>query len=190
MKREPAQHRAVELPAERPLRIAVAADSHSRPHPAAAGLIAAERPAFILHAGDIGNLAVLDQLAEIAPVYAVRGNIDGHDPRTPDDLVLTLVAGDTRLLTILLTHIAVYGPRLRKPERELARSHGANLVVCGHSHVPLIAEERGVVVFNPGSFGPRRFHLPITFGVIDIGDKGLGLRHVDCETGSRWMPPA
>ena len=45
-------------------------------------------------------------------------------------------------------------------------------------------------MFNPGSIGPRRFHLPIVFGVIDVAPEGIKLRHVDCETGERWEPPA
>ena len=72
----------------------------------------------------------------------------------------------------------------------MARARGASLVVCGHSHVPFIGRDQGLVVFNPGSIGPRRFHLPIVFGVIDLGPGGVKLRHVDCETGRTWEPPS
>jgi hypothetical protein len=61
-------------------------------------------------------------------------------------------------------------------------------VVCGHSHVPFIGRDRGLSVFNPGSIGPKRFHLPIVFGVIDIAKNGVSLQHIDCETGERWEP--
>ena len=69
-----------------------------------------------------------------------------------------------------------------------AKASGAGLVVCGHSHVPFAAHDRGLTVFNPGSVGPRRFHLPIVFGVIEVRAEGVSLRHVDCETGLPWTP--
>jgi len=166
-------------------RFAVVADTHSAPHPDTARHLRAFAPDAILHAGDIGDLAVLDALREIAPVYAVRGNIDTRASALPD--VLTLAVGG---LTILMTHIAVYGPRIRADAARLARAAGAKLIVCGHSHVPFIAEERGLTVFNPGSIGPRRFHLPIVFGTLELVDHRVKLAHVDCETGARWLPPA
>ena len=62
-------------------------------------------------------------------------------------------------------------------------------MVCGHSHVPFIGIDKGLGVFNPGSMGPRRFALPIVFGVIDVPVQGsMRLRHVSCETGQTWMP--
>jgi putative phosphoesterase len=170
-----------------PARIAVVADTHSQPHPNAAGYLAALRPEAILHAGDIGDLAVLDQLAAIAPVFAVRGNIDVRASTLPDVLILDVTG--PRALRILLTHIAVYGPRLRTDVARAARAEGAALVVCGHSHVPFIAQERGLTVFNPGSVGPRRFHLPILFGTIELTATGIRLAHVNAETGEPWTPP-
>ncbi len=168
-------------------RIAVVADTHSRPHGDAARHLAALAPAAILHAGDIGDPTVLDTLAEIAPVHAVRGNIDGHG--LPDHLVLDLVRPGRSPLRVLLTHIAIAGVRLRADVARLARARGASLVVCGHSHVPFIAGDRALTVFNPGSIGPRRFHLPIVFGTIDLDAHGVRLAHVDCETGEAWTPP-
>lgn len=168
-------------------RIAVVSDTHSQPHPATAGLLRREAPAVILHAGDIGRLTVLDELRAIAPVIAVRGNIDGRDDAPPDLVDVAVVWGGRRL-NVLLTHIAVDGPRLRPEARRLAAEHGADVVVCGHSHVPLVARDGRVAVFNPGSIGPRRFGLPITFGVMDLGAAGLSFRHVDCETAERWRP--
>lgn len=172
------------------LRLAVVADTHSHPHPDSARHIAAIEPDAILHAGDIGDLSVLDDLGRVAPVLAVRGNIDTHASDLPDALSVDLLAGDERLMRILLLHIAVYGPKLRADAARMARSCGADLVVCGHSHVPFAGRDKGLVVFNPGSIGPRRFGLPIVFGVMDLGKEGLKVRHVDCETGQTWMPPA
>ncbi len=171
------------------LRLVVVADTHSRPHPDAKARIAACRPDAILHGGDIGDLAVLDELAEIAPLHAVRGNIDDRASAIPD--VMTLAVGDaeTTRATLLLMHIVVAGPRIRADAARIARAEGAGTVVCGHSHVPFIGRDRGLVVFNPGSIGPRRFILPIVFGVMELGPTSMSMRHVDCETGETWLPP-
>jgi uncharacterized protein len=170
------------------LRLAVVADTHSAPHPAAMTLVRSLSPDAILHAGDIGDLGVIDELAAIAPVFAVRGNIDVRAPGLPDHLTLDVVSGDTSLLRIFLVHIAVDGPRLRSDAYRLARTRDAALVVCGHSHVPLVARDRDLSVFNPGSVGPRRFRLPIVFGTIDVTPTAVHLAHHDCETGQRWEP--
>lgn len=169
-------------------RIAVVADTHSHPHPAATDRLAALEPRAILHAGDIGDLSVLDDLARVAPVLAVRGNIDSSARELPDVLTIDLDAGG-RAMRILLTHIAVYGPRLRAEVARMARAEKASLVVCGHSHVPFIGQEAGLTVFNPGSIGPRRFSLPIVFGAIDVSGTSVKLSHIDCETGRAWAPP-
>jgi predicted phosphodiesterase len=135
---------------------------------------------------------VLEQLSRIAPVHAIRGNIDVHAPELPDVLTLDLVRNDADaqpLLRVMLIHIGVYGPKLRAEVATSARAHGAQAVVCGHSHVPFIGRDRGLTVFNPGSIGPRRFQLPIVFGTMDVTPTGLRLGHVDCETGAPWSPP-
>lgn len=168
--------------------VAVVADTHSAPNTAVDDMLARLRPSAILHAGDIGRLEVLDALAEHAPVYAVRGNIDARAPASaPDTRVIDVVAGDSAL-RILLTHIAVYGPRLRGEVAARAHKERAGLVVCGHSHVPFIGVDKGVTVFNAGSCGPRRFGLPIVFGVIRVGPRGIRLEHLSCETGGVWEP--
>src|SRR5438270_9167106 len=184
--------RQLPLGPEGSLRLAVVADTHSKPHPRAAEHLAARAPDAILHAGDVGDLEVLEQLARIAPVHAIRGNIDVHAPDLPDLLTLDLVSTDADaqpLLRVLLVHIGVYGPKLRADVAAAARAQGAHAVVCGHSHVPFIGRDRGLTVFNPGSIGPRRFQLPIVFGTMDVTPAGLRLGHVDCETGAPWSPP-
>jgi hypothetical protein len=173
------------LPAEGDsVRLAAVADTHSHPHAKTVQRLAELAPAAILHGGDIGDRAVLDDLAAIAPVYAVRGNIDTDKRDLPD--VLTL---DVGALRILLTHIAVCGPRLRGEIAKLAKADHASLVVCGHSHVPFIGRDQGLTVFNPGSIGPRRFSLPIVLGTIDISPASVRLQHIDVETGATWLPP-
>jgi uncharacterized protein len=170
------------------LRLAVVADTHSRPHPKTASLIAPLSVDGILHAGDIGDLSVLDALGTLAQVIAVRGNIDERAPQLPDAVAIDVRAGDTSAMKILLLHIAVYGPKLRADAARLATDCGAKLVVCGHSHVPFIGRDRDLTVFNPGSIGPRRMHLPIVFGLLEIAAGKLSLRHIDCETGRDWAP--
>ena len=170
-------------------RIAVVADTHSRPHAGGLEGLRGGDFAAILHAGDIGARAVIDDLEPIAPTYAVRGNIDARAPDTPDSLCLDVEIRDQLSLRILLTHIAVRGPRLRKDARTLAKACGADMVVCGHSHVPLMVRDSGFVVFNPGSMGPRRFRLPITYGVMELKRTGWQLEHVDCTTQKKWTPP-
>jgi len=182
----PARH--VVAVGEHGLRIVVVADTHGRPHPESHQHIAALRPDRILHAGDIGDLGVLTSLDTIAPVLAVRGNIDERMNDTPDALTLDLQHDARLLLRVLLVHIGVAGPRLRRDVAALARAEDASLVVCGHSHVPFIGRDKGLGIFNPGSIGPRRFQLPIVFGVIDIDRERASLRHVDCETGQVWAP--
>lgn len=170
------------------LRLAIVADTHSAPHPMSARWIQTARPDAILHAGDIGDDSVLDQLAELAPVIAVRGNIDERAEHLPDVVTIDVRAHGESALKILLMHIAVYGPKIRADAARLARASAARLIVCGHSHVPFIGRDRGLTVFNPGSIGPRRFQLPIVFGMLEIAAGRMTLHHVSCETGERWEP--
>lgn len=173
------------------LRVAVVADTHSKPHRDLEKHLRALQPSAIVHAGDIGDLVVLDELAKVAPVFAVRGNIDGHGPEIPDVRVLDIAAASRLVLRVFVTHIGVNGPRLRREVAQQARARGASLVICGHSHVPFIGRDGSLSVFNPGSAGPRRFTLPIVFGVMEIStqpEPRVRLRHVDCETGETWSP--
>lgn len=177
----------IELSAPGPTVIAVVSDTHSAPHPRIHEHLAALRPAAILHGGDIGELAVLDELRVHAPLIAVRGNIDTKAFAVPDDITIDVGGGRLR---IFLTHIAIYGVALRAEVSKKAKAANAGLVVCGHSHLPFIGRDRtGLAMFNPGSIGPRRFGLPICFGTITISDQKVALAHIDCETGLPWSPP-
>lgn len=170
------------------LRLVVVADTHSQPHKNALRLIRELAPDAIVHGGDIGDLSVLEQLKTIAPVLAVRGNIDERASDLPDVLSIDIQSGESSVLKLLLMHIAVYGPKIRADARKLAIERDAKLILCGHSHVPFIGRDRGLTVFNPGSIGPRRMHLPILFGVLQIQAGKLSLRHIDAETGLEWTP--
>ncbi len=170
-------------------RIAVVSDTHARPHPKLLDHLTALAPVAILHAGDVGDRATVDRLAEVAPLHAVRGNVDSRALDLPDDLILSIDAGD-RSLRLLVTHIGQHGARLRSEVVARARRHRAALVVCGHSHLPFIGGHDGLTVFNPGSAGPRRFDLPVVFGVLEVSGGGVRLGHIDCETGRPWTPPS
>jgi putative phosphoesterase len=169
-------------------RVVVVADTHGRPHPALISEVTQRHPTLILHGGDIGTGPVIQELEAIAPVVAVRGNVDGRDLALPDSVDLTLERPTLPRLRLLLTHIAIYRMHLTRPTRNRAQAADAKLVVYGHSHLPFVGRDERFALFNPGSAGPRRFRLPITFGVLELGPGGLDLHHVDLQTGGRWTP--
>jgi putative phosphoesterase len=111
----------------------------------------------ILHAGDVGSVEVIEGLERIAPVTAVRGNVDGGWARRLATTASAVIGG----MRILVVHdLATLGLD--------PRSSGVRVVVYGHSHVPLVDERSGVLFVNPGSAGPRRFSLPVTAGLLEI----------------------
>ncbi len=138
--------------------IGVISDTHGLLRPSA--LTALRGSDFIIHAGDVGRPGVLEGLRTIAPVIAVRGNVDygGWADALPMSAVLSLGGHDLHILHIL----ADIG---RDP-----KASGFAAVIYGHSHKPDITETDGVVYFNPGSAGPRRFKLPVTVGRLSIKD--------------------
>ncbi len=125
----------------------------------------------IVHAGDVGRLAILDALREIAPVAAVvRGNVDGGDEFA--------ILPDQATVTIAGQRIHVLHDLGRFHEDAAAAGYGA--VITGHSHVPKIDTRDGVLFLNPGSAGPRRFKLPITLAHLTVDNNGrLQARLVD-----------
>lgn len=138
------------------LRIGVISDTHNLLRPEArTALAGVDR---ILHAGDICGPAVLEQLAAIAPVRAVRGNNDRGEwaGELPHQIV-----EDIGGLRVLVVH--------DKADADPAAA-GADVVITGHSHKPNIVREGGVLFLNPGSAGPRRFRLPISLAILEIDD--------------------
>jgi uncharacterized protein len=185
--RHVSQSQTLPLPSEE-ARIVVVADTHSRPHPDLLSGVSARTPTLILHGGDLGSGPLLEALEAIAPVVAVRGNVDGRDSALPDSVDLTLERPSQPRLRLLLTHIAVQRMHLIRTVRSRAQAADAQLVVFGHSHLPFVGRDGRFALFNPGSAGPRRFGLPITFGVLELSPRGLDLHHVDLQTGKRWTP--
>jgi len=142
------------------MRVGLISDTHGLLRPEAMHFLRGSD--CIIHAGDIGNPAILDQLASIAPVNAVRGNND------QDAWASSLE--ETRLLR--LEKVAVYVLHdLAQLDADL-HAAGVRVVVAGHSHRPCVFEREGIVYVNPGSAGPRRFSLPVSAGDLYIdGDK-------------------
>ncbi|GIH29559.1 phosphoesterase [Acrocarpospora phusangensis] len=120
----------------------------------------------ILHAGDVCVGWVLDELADYAPVHAVKGNNDGADVRAPETLELTLGG-----LRVAMIHDS--GPAKGRPARMRARFPEASLVVFGHSHIPLDESADGFRIFNPGSPTDRRRQPYGTVGLLRIEDGAL-----------------
>lgn len=119
----------------------------------------------ILHAGDIGDMRVLSQLRGIAPVTAVRGNIDeGIDP-TPLNL-----EEKVRLfgIGIFMTHILGNPERLPHGLQLKVKQLSPDVVIFGHTHQSYLRNQEGVVYFNPGSAGPRRFSFPRSIGMLYV----------------------
>ena len=132
------------------LRIGVISDTHGLLRPEA--LVFLSGSDHIVHAGDVGDPAILDALAAVAPVTAIRGNVD-TDPwaaRLPEAARVT-IGGVTIYVLHDLAALDI------KPH-----ARGIRVVMYGHSHKPSVTERDGVLYLNPGSAGPRRFRLPIT----------------------------
>ena len=148
------------------MRIGVISDTHGLLRPEAIeALGGSER---IIHAGDVGDPVILDKLAEIAPVTAVRGNVDTGiwSRRLPLTNVLEVDG-----VSIYVLH--VLDELDSKPE-----AVGFAAVIYGHSHKPHSEIKGGVLYFNPGSAGPRRFDLPITLGKLIVQDGTIHSEHV------------
>lgn len=141
--------------------IGVISDTHGLLRPEA--LAALQGSDYIIHAGDVGDPKILAQLAKIAPVTAVRGNVDREKwaRELPETNVLQVGS-----LAIYVLH------DVSRLDLE-PRSAQFAAVIFGHSHCPSQEMRNGVFFFNPGAAGPRRFNLPITVGRLGIGGTSL-----------------
>lgn len=141
-------------------RIGIISDTHGLLRPEAErGLAGVDH---IIHAGDIGRPEIVDALRRIAPVTAIRGNVDsGAWARGYPDTNLVRLAGKS----IFVLHDL----------KTLKADPGAGIgvIVSGHSHVPKIDTVGGVLYLNPGSAGPRRFKLPITLATLELTPDGM-----------------
>ena len=141
-------------------KIGVVSDTHGLLRPEVApALKGVER---ILHLGDVGKPSVLQALGQIAPVTAIRGNVDREGPcsELPETEVVLIADRYVYMLHDLKTL------RLDPAAGKFAA------VLFGHTHVPNFYRRKGVLYFNPGSCGPKRFELPVTVGMLTVGEDG------------------
>ncbi|HZE42695.1 MAG TPA: metallophosphoesterase [Steroidobacteraceae bacterium] len=149
------------------VRVALLSDTH--------GLMRAAARAFavgcdyIIHGGDIGSARILNELATIAPLIAVRGNNDGqawaaHLPETE----MIRVGGAFVYVIHDLSRLDI------EPH-----AAGVQVIVSGHSHKPLVEKRDGILYVNPGSCGPRRFKLPISVGELIVEGTQVSARIVE-----------
>jgi uncharacterized protein len=141
-----------------PIRIGVISDTHGLLRPEAVeALCGSDR---IIHAGDVGSSEILEALSHLAPVAAVRGNIDkaAWARKLPETEVIE-VGGVSIYILHDLSQLDLN-----------PKAAGFAVVVSGHSHVPKQETRDGVLYFNPGSAGPRRFKLPVSIGKLIVGN--------------------
>jgi uncharacterized protein len=142
------------------MKIGVVSDTHGLLRPEVApALKGVER---ILHLGDVGRPSILEELGKIAPVTAIRGNVDREDAcgKLPETDVVLIEGHYLYMLHDLKTlHLDPAAGKFAA-------------VLSGHTHVPNFYTKKGVLYFNPGSCGPRRFELPVTVGLLTIEADG------------------
>jgi len=151
------------------IRVGLISDTHGLLRPAAVDFLRGCQR--IVHAGDIGGMAILEALSAVAPVTAVRGNNDRDEAAADLPGTAMIELGGVRLYVL-------------HDLKELAidpRAEGVHVVVSGHSHRPLVEEREGVLYVNPGSAGRRRFKLPIGVGELVIDGREVMPRIVELD---------
>lgn len=142
-------------------KVGVLSDTHGLLRPEA--VEALDGCDLLVHAGDVGKPEILEQLQAIAPVYAVRGNVDRGNwaAALPETQVVEV---ESALLYVLhdLGELEI-GPV----------AAGFQAVISGHTHQPLVEERDGVLYLNPGSAGPRRFHRPVSLARLEVRGEAL-----------------
>lgn len=138
------------------LRVGVISDTHGLLRPEALEALAGVDR--ILHAGDIGAPGIVEALAALAPVTAIRGNVDrgawaAAFPPTAD---------------VALGGVAIHLVHALADLRPGIAARGTQVVVSGHSHRPVVETRAGILFLNPGSAGPRRFRLPVTLALLAV----------------------
>ena len=152
-----------------PILVGVISDTHGMLRPNA--LKALEDSALIIHAGDVGKPEILDALRSLAPVVAIRGNVDHGE--WAQSLPKTQIAelGDVLMYVLHDLHELDLDPA----------AAGFNAVISGHSHIPTIEQRNGVLYLNPGSAGPRRFSNPVSLAQITVQNGNISARIVSLD---------
>ena len=145
------------------MKLAILSDTHGLLRPQVAEQL--KTADAILHGGDVNRQAIVDELRRYAPLFIVRGNNDREWAETiPHDLTVTLGG-----VTFYLVHNRKDCP---------ADPGSVDVVVFGHSHKAVQEEKGGVLWFNPGSCGPRRFHQEITMMTAEVGDGNIRVEKI------------
>jgi putative phosphoesterase len=152
------------------IRVGLIADTHGLLRPAAREFLLGAT--HIVHAGDLGKQAILDELQSIAPVTVVRGNNDSQPWAVQFPFATSVDFGEVRVYVI---------HNLTELDIDPAAA-GVRVIVTGHSHKPTLAERGRILFVNPGSAGPRRFKLPIAIGELLICGRSVQARIVDLAT--------
>jgi uncharacterized protein len=142
-------------------RIGIISDTHGLLRPDAERRLAGVD--HIVHGGDIGRPEIIDALRRIAPVTAVRGNVDTGGWAREFDYIRRVRLADRSIFVVHDLKTLQIDPA----------AHGIDVIVSGHSHVPKIDTVGGVLYLNPGSAGRRRFSSPITLATLDVTPDGL-----------------
>jgi putative phosphoesterase len=154
--------------------IGLISDTHGLLRPQA--LRALEGSDLIIHAGDVGDAEILETLKTLAPVFAVRGNVDTEPWALSLPETQVVEAGPATIYVLHDVHALDLDPV----------AAGFHIVVSGHSHKPSRTEHGGVLFLNPGSAGPRRFDLPVTVARLDICHQPWSIAFIDLmETSSK-----
>ena len=164
------------------MKIGVVADTHGYFDPQLRQLLTGVDA--ILHAGDVGSVAVLDELRAIARVHAVRGNVDGTELDLPPALKLDfaeLRVEMTHILPVPQSELEAWGEAAMPLGHAPARSarliesfdESTGVIVFGHSHRPCLVDLGDHVFFNPGSAGTKRFSLPRSYGLLESTPDGI-----------------
>lgn len=130
----------------------------------------------IIHAGDIGSEELIWQLENIAPVIAVRGNNDSATMCFPTERMAVI---EER--TFYVRHQFATVEKMSNAQQRIIERHMPDVVVFGHSHQAYAGTWRGTLLFNPGGAGPKRFHLPRTVGLIELGEDEVTPRIINLE---------
>jgi putative phosphoesterase len=158
------QHRAI--------RIGVIADTHGLLDPAVRRHF--KGVDHILHAGDIGDQSVIEQLEQIAPVTAVSGNVDDDEQSGyPSEAVIELAGR-----RIAIRHILYEGGKLTKDGRAFLEREQPDICVFGHTHQPKVEWFGDTLLFNPGSSGPKRFKFSRGVGILVLARQGIIPKHI------------
>lgn len=160
------------MSASTPVRIGVISDTHGRLDEEVLSLFAGV--SRIIHAGDIGNEDLIWELEKIAPVIAVRGNIDADTMCFPNER-MAVIEGRT----FYVRHQFATVEKMSAAQQRVIEQRMPDVVVFGHSHQAYAGQWRGTLLFNPGSAGPKRFNLPRSVGLLELQAEHITSRIIE-----------